>query len=105
MWKNMKTALAVATIASGLSLGTAMAQDNTAPGNNTATGVNTAPANPAPTTVDRTTDIGTNNTTAHNGNWGWGWGWIGLAGLIGLFGLMPRDNNGPRDLGPARRPV
>jgi hypothetical protein len=115
MWKNMKTALAVATIASGLSLGTALAQDNTAPASNappdnTATGVNTAPATPAPTTVDRTNDTAANtnnthNTNAQNGNWGWGWGWIGLAGLIGLFGLMPRDNNSQRDLGPTRRPA
>jgi hypothetical protein len=106
MWKNIKTSLAVATIATGLSLGTALAQDNTAPDNNAATGVNTpAPTAPAAPATDHiaNNDNGVNNR-ANNGGWGWGWGWIGLAGLIGLFGLMPRDNaSGPRELGPPRR--
>jgi len=115
MWKNLQTTLAAATIVGGLSLGTALAQDSPTPDKNAANGVNkaapTAPA--APTASDNAHDATTthNNTngngngnSGNNGNWGWGWGWIGLAGLIGLFGLMPRDNDsGPRELGPPRR--
>lgn len=68
-------------------LGTTYAQDATRSGTEPATTSNySAPANNA----------GTSNATNDRDRNGFDFGWLGLAGLLGLTGLMPRSRDDRR---------
>ncbi|MBE9165714.1 MULTISPECIES: WGxxGxxG family protein [Microcoleaceae] len=99
---NLSKAIGAGIIAAGLAIVPthlpASAQTDPAPGTNSrttttttipSTDAQTAPA-PATNSTTTTTTIPRSDVYNADADRGFDWGWLGLLGLTGLFGLIPR---------------